>query len=56
MLVLSRKRREAITIQTPDGAKARIVILRNGNPVLVGLEAPKNWKILREEVTDKEAV
>ena len=53
MLVLSRRRREFITITAPDGTKARVIILSHGSQVRVGVEAPKNWQVLRGEVTDK---
>ena len=56
MLVLARKEGEAVTITTPEGFTARIVLVRCEETVRVGIEAPQEWLILREELTDKEAV
>jgi carbon storage regulator len=47
MLVLSRRHREAILI----GSDIRIVVERiDGQKVRIGIEAPKETKILREEL------
>jgi carbon storage regulator CsrA len=50
MLVLSRKRREAILIQTANGP-IRVVIERlNSYVARVGIEAPRECHIVREEL------
>ena len=50
MLVLARKEGEAVTITTPEGFEARIVLVRCAETVRVGIEAPNGWLILREEL------
>lgn len=56
MLVLARKEGEAITITTPEGIRARIILTKSFGASHIGVEAPKDWLILREELekrTDK---
>ena len=56
MLVLARKEGEAITITTPEGIRARIILTKSFWASHIGIEAPKDWLILREELekrTDK---
>ena len=50
MLVLSRKERVAITITTPEGFTARIVLLECEHVARLGIEAPKDWAIFRSEL------
>lgn len=51
MLVLTRKEDESIII----GSDIRVMVIQvQGKYVRLGIEAPKNVKILREEVHDKE--
>jgi len=49
MLVLSRKRGDEIKI----GDDITIVILRVGNTVRIGIDAPKNVSIMRDDATVK---
>lgn len=49
MLVTTRQAGQAIVI----GGKIRVVILKGGKHVRVGVEAPEDVPILREEVLDK---
>ena len=50
MLVLARKEGEAVTITTPEGFTARIVLVRCSEAVRVGIEAPRDWQIFRSEL------
>ena len=52
MLVLTRKAGEEIVI---DG-KIRVVIVRAGETVRVGIDAPRDVVILRKEVADLKEV
>lgn len=49
MLVISRKEGEAVFI-----GEAKITIIRIANKVQLGIEAPADIKIEREEIRDKE--
>lgn len=50
MLVLARKEGEAVTITTPEGFTARIVLLECEHVARLGIEAPKDWAIFRSEL------
>jgi len=53
MLVLHRKVREKIFIFTPDGAEIEICLLSvypGGNGGKIGINAPSDYRILREEL------
>lgn len=50
MLVLARKEGEAVTITTPEGFTARIVLLESENVARLGIKAPKDWAIFRSEL------
>lgn len=54
MLVLTRKKSERIIIIAPDGTKiyATVVEFRSGDRVRIGVDAPLDWLIHREEVYD----
>jgi len=52
MLVLARRRNEGIVIG--EGITITVVEIR-GNQVRLGIEAPKQVRILREELTEAEA-
>lgn len=58
MLILSRKRQEAILIalegefDKEDTIEIRIIEI-DGYRVSVGIQAPKKYKIIREELTKK---
>jgi len=51
MLVLARRRNEGIVIG--DGVTVTILEIR-GNQVRLGIEAPKDVRVLREELTGAE--
>jgi carbon storage regulator CsrA len=48
MLMIRRKEGEAFTV-----GEARIVIKRSGKTVRIGIEAPKEVKVLREELIER---
>ncbi|MDR3619750.1 MAG: carbon storage regulator [Paludisphaera borealis] len=49
MLVLSRKSMQSVTI----GSDIRITVIRlEGNQVRIGIEAPRDVRILRDELVD----
>jgi carbon storage regulator CsrA len=51
MLVLTRHNNEQITIKTPDGEKIIIRTIKPyGNYVKIGIKAPKDYLILRDEL------
>jgi carbon storage regulator CsrA len=50
MLVLTRKTGEGISIG--DGIKIRVVEIKGGQ-VRLGIDAPSEFRILREEIRDK---
>lgn len=51
MLVISRKKGESITIQTPEGPVTITVIgIRSNNAIRIGVEAPEEVSIHREEI------
>ena len=58
MLVLSRKKGEGIwfKMQSEDGKeikfRLRVIEMRNGQKVRLGIEAPENVTILRDELVD----
>lgn len=50
MLVLTRKTDERICIDTPEGRRVVLTVVEiRGNQVRIGLEAPDEVKIQREE-------
>lgn len=51
MLVLSRKRDEKVVIVTPSGDEIVVCVTEiRGDRARLGVEAPKNYAIHREEV------
>lgn len=51
MLVLSRRQNEWIEIRCPDGSTLRLTVAQiRGDKVRIGLEAPANYEIFREEI------
>jgi len=51
MLVISRKKGESITIQTPEGpVTVTIMGIRSNNAIRIGVEAPEEVSIYREEI------
>jgi carbon storage regulator CsrA len=56
MLILERRNGEAIAIFTPLGQEIRLVILNSeNNRVKVGIEAPAEAAILRDELITPDA-
>ena len=55
MLVLTRRFGERLLLTTPDGCEIEVHILErdgNKNVVKVGIEAPREVKVLRAELTE----
>ena len=51
MLVISRREGESITIQTPEGpVTVTIIGIRSNNGIRIGVEAPEEVSIYREEI------
>ena len=56
MLVLTRRRDEAIIIRNRFGAEIRLMVVDvRGNKVRLGIEAPAEVNIAREEVRPRES-
>jgi carbon storage regulator len=56
MLVLTRKRDEAIVIRNRFGTEIRLMVVDiRGNKVRLGIEAPLEVSIAREEVQNRES-
>jgi len=55
MLVLSRKLRESLQIETADGPITVAIIRTGDHTVRVGIEAPPQCRIMREELLADEA-
>lgn len=54
MLVLTRKVGDKIVIEVPGREPILIMLARiDGNQARIGVEAPRDYRILREEVTAK---
>ena len=51
MLVLTRKASEAIKI---DGPATITILSTNGNRIKIGIDAPRDVKVLRGELLDRE--
>ena len=57
MLMLSRKSQEWITIIAPNGDRIRVLTVLPGNAIArVGIEAPREYTILRSELENKDTV
>ncbi|MGE5190912.1 MAG: carbon storage regulator [Deltaproteobacteria bacterium] len=55
MLILTRRRDEAIVIRNRFGTEIRLLVLDvKGNKVRLGIEAPADVNIVREEVRSHE--
>lgn len=51
MLILTRKQDEKIVITTPDGIRITVMVVAiRGDKVRLGIEAPKDVAIHREEI------
>jgi carbon storage regulator len=56
MLVLTRRRDEAIVIRNRFGTEIRLLVVDvKGNKVRLGIEAPADIEIAREEVRSRES-
>lgn len=56
-LVLSRDNYQRITITTPDGQEIDIVSLpRKSGQNRIGVEAPKDFRVVRKETKEKAVV
>lgn len=54
MLLLTRRPQETIIVTTPDGTEIRFTIMGlKGNQVRLGIDAPKDVDIVREEIADR---
>lgn len=55
MLILQRKRDEAIVLDLPDGVRVRIVVLsfHGDTSVRLGIEAPRDVPVFREELLEE---
>ena len=53
MLILTRKPREAVILELPDGRRVTVVLMdvhHNGTRVRLGFDAPADVKIHRDEL------
>ena len=53
MLILTRKPRESVVIQLPDGRRVTVVVMdvhRTGQRIRLGFDAPADVKIHRDEL------
>jgi carbon storage regulator len=56
MLVLTRRRDEAIVIRNRFGAEIRLMVVEvRGNKVRLGIDAPPDVNIARQEVCSRES-
>ena len=54
MLVLSRAKGESITITGPDGTVISLMVVDvRGQRIRLGMDAPKDWKIMRVELKEQ---
>lgn len=52
MLILSRRENQALILELPDGEEIVIMVDQiNGSSVKIGIKAPYEIKVLREELT-----
>lgn len=56
MLILTRRKDEAIVIHNRFGAEIRLTVVDvRGNKVRLGIEAPADVSVMREEISKKES-
>jgi carbon storage regulator len=56
MLILTRRKDEAIVIQNRFGAEIRLLVVDvRGSKVRLGIEAPADVSVVREEISKKES-
>ena len=54
MLILTRRPGETIMIELPTGEQIQVAVLgQKGNQIRLGIDAPADMVILREEVADR---
>lgn len=55
MLILTRKKSEAIRIPLPDGTEIRFVVCGvRGEKAKIGIVAPRELHVLRDELPDRD--
>jgi len=56
MLILTRRKDEAIVIRNRFGAEIRLLVVDvRGNKVRLGIEAPADVSVIREEISKRES-
>jgi carbon storage regulator len=56
MLILTRRKDEAIVIRNRFGAEIRLLVVDvRGNKVRLGIEAPADISVIREEIRNRES-
>jgi carbon storage regulator len=56
MLILTRRKDEAIVIHNRFGAEIRLLVVEvRGNKVRLGIEAPADVSVVREEISKRES-
>ena len=53
MLVITRREGESITVISPDGMEFKITLIQDGKAARIGIQAPKDYKILRTELLEE---
>ena len=53
MLVITRREGESITVISPDGMEFEITLVQDGKAARIGIQAPKDYKILRTELFEE---
>lgn len=52
MLVITRREGERITVISPEGTEIEITLIQDGKAARIGIQAPKDYKILRTELLE----
>ena len=53
MLVITRREGEGITVISPEGTEIEITLVQDGTAARIGIQAPKDYKILRTELLEE---
>lgn len=53
MLVVTRREGESVTVISPDGTEIEITLVEDGTAARIGIQAPKDYKILRTELLEE---
>lgn len=53
MLVITRREGESITVISPEGTEIEITLVQDGTAARIGIQAPKDCKILRTELLEE---